>query len=194
MPRPRAWNPKRLGCITTHFIILEQLKRLVARLDRWSLIVTVCFSNDQSTEFRAIGTEPRRFSQKGFDSLEPMFKNAPEWIEIGPKETKYYRLVLFLLTSPAFLLDSETPNIAISRSANNYERCPQFNEHPPRLSSLWTVDAQCRFPVSRRSIVSRRSMLRILNFTLKNEARRMNCFDQADHKSQRVRWRRHYYL
>jgi len=91
MPRPRAWNPKRLGCITTHFIILEQLKRLVARLDRWSLIVTVCFSNDQSTEFRAIGTEPRRFSQKGFDSWEPMFKkrarvdrNRPKGDEILP--------------------------------------------------------------------------------------------------------------
>ncbi len=117
----------------------------------------------------------------------PCSKNAPEWIEIGPKETKYDRWVLFLLTSPAFLLDSETPNIAISRSANYYERCPQYNEHPPRLSSLWNMHAQC-------CSVSRRSMWRILNFTLNSEARRMNCFDQADQKLQRLRWRRHYYL
>ena len=88
--------------------------------------------------------------------------------------------------SRAFLLDSGTPNIAISRSANYYERCPQYNEHPTRLSSLWNVDAQCSFPVSRCS------MWRILNFTLDSEARRVNCFDQADQKSPRLRWRRHY--
>ena len=78
-----------------------------------------------------------------------------------------------------FLLDSGTPNIAISRSANYYERSPQYNEHPMRLNSLWNVDTQCSFPVSRRSI------WRILNFTVDIETRRVNCFDQADQGSKR---------
>jgi hypothetical protein len=76
-------------------------------------------------KIRAISSNPPAFLPKKGWSLVSQIQTTPAASLDQPKADEILLIGYFYDNRLRFLLDSATPNIAISRSANYYERCPR---------------------------------------------------------------------